>query len=170
MNVSEEEVLDATCLRAFRLATDGGRVCLSQEDYKVAVLELFGYKPSKYEVEHVWREVTRRVGSSMESEQEIEGKGPFQDPDDRGLGLERFVSIMKDRLKGRDKDELVHKMFTALDVTQSGFLTEAVCQAAFKQVVPHMKSHVFQLLFQEVDNDGDGRLSYRDFELLMKKI
>lgn len=168
MDVEEVEVLKADCVRAFKQATREGQTCLCPEDYKVAVLELLGYKPSKYEVENVWAVATGK-GAIMEPETACNvGAEGVAVENFGGLDLEGFVSIMLERLRGRDKDEVVQEVFMALDVTQRGFLTEVECLAAFKQVVPNMNKEVVRGLFQEVDCNGDGRLSYRDFELVMK--
>lgn len=166
-NFEDEEVLRADCVRAFKQATKEGQARLSREDYKVAILELLGYKPSKYEVENVWEATGRGVAITEALEPETAGvAGDIWNVG--GLSLDEFVSIMIYRLRGRDKDELVHEVFTALDVTQRGFLTEVECLAAFKQVAPSMKKDVVKALFMEVDSNGDGRLSYKDFELMMK--
>lgn len=156
-DVERDEMLKTECVRAFKQATRDGQSCLTPEDYKVAVLELLGYKPSKYEVENVWAfgGVATPAGNYCE---------------DVGLDIERFTSIMLKRLKERDKDELVREVYMALDVTQRGFLTEVECIAAFKQVLPSIKKEVVRGLFQEVDINGDGKLSYRDFELMMKSL
>ena len=138
----------ADCVRAFRNATKKGQEYLNREDYKVAVLELLGYKPSKYELSSVW--------NSSAADQE-----------GAGLGLEAFVSIMMRRLKHKDRSELVREVFVALDMGQRGFLTESDCFKAFQQVAPQLRQERVCALFAEVDSDGDGRVSYRDFEIMM---
>lgn len=148
----EDEALRQKCVRAFRSAARNKQDQLAQEDYKVAVLELLGYKPSKYEVSSVW---TSCLGEAAHQ------KGA-------GLELEAFVSIMSNRLKQKDENELIREVFVALDVSQRGFLTQRECLAAFEQVAPHLQKEVVRELFDEVDCDGDGRVSYRDFEIMMK--
>ena len=151
--VKMQQEFKSNCVRAFRNATqkDG----LTPEDYKVAVLELLGYKPSKYEVASVW-ETYVGVASSHK------GVGLLQ--------LENFVSIMLERLQQKDKNELVREIFMTMDRTQRGFLTEADCLAVFGRVAPTLRKEVVKVLFEEVDSDGDGRISYRDFEIMMKSI
>ena len=163
---SREEVLKADCARAFNQAIKEGQTHLSPEDYKIAVLELLGYKPSKFEVENVWATAGRGVAIT---EPETAGYGDEAEYAG-GLSYEEFLYVMLDRLRCKDKDELVHEVFMALDMTQRGFLTEVECLAAFKQVAPSIKKDVVKVLFQEVDSNGDGRVSYKDFELLMKSL
>lgn len=147
----EDQEVRVSCERAFRNATRNGQAYLTREDYKVAVLELLGYKPSKYELSSVW---TTCLGEAAEEE-------------GAGLGLETFVSIMMERLKQKDENELIREVFVALDVCQRGFLTEKECLAAFEQVAPQLRKEVVREMFAEVDSDGDGRVSYRDFEIMM---
>lgn len=142
-----DETLRADCVRAFRNATKEGQEQLYPEDYKVAVLELLGYKPSKYEVSSVWKNA----------------KG-------EGLGLEAFVSLMMRRLQQKDGSELVREVFVALDAGQRGFITESDCLKAFKEVVPQLRQERVCALFQEVDYDRDGKVSYRDFEIMMNSL
>ena len=42
------------------------------------------------------------------------------------------------------------------------------CRAAFKSVAPHVSDEVLEGFFSEVDSNSDGRVTYRDFELMMK--
>lgn len=150
----DEETLRADCVKAFRNATQTGQEKLSREDYKVAVLELLGYKPSKYEIASVWNS----IGGGAEEE---EGAG---------LGLDSFVSMMMRRLQEKDRSELVREIFVTLDAHQRGFLTEQDCLAAFKQVAPQLQQERVRALFREVDSNLDGRVSYRDFEIMMNAL
>ena len=43
------------CERAYDAADENQKGYLTPEDYKVGVLSLLGYKPSKYEVATVWQ-------------------------------------------------------------------------------------------------------------------
>lgn len=144
----EDEVdLRLKCDKAFQNAAKIGQNYLTPEDYKVAVLELLGYKPSKYEISSVW---------SAHSQ----GKA--------GLEREQFVTLMLERLLQKDQDELLREMFVTLDITGRGFVTEQDCRAAFGHIVPHMQSEVIRNMFEELDVDRDGRVSYKDFEIMMK--
>ena len=69
----------ADCKAAFQAADEDGKGYLSEEDYKVAVLSLLGFKPSKYEVATVWRSHCARERA--------------------GLGRNAFISLMIPRLR-----------------------------------------------------------------------
>ncbi len=140
------------CERAFKNASEG-QDRLTPEDYKVAVLELLGYKPSKYEVSMVWERCV--------------GVAPSFSP---GLKLDTFVAIMSERLQQRDQSELIREVFLTMDTSQRGFLTESDCLDAFEHVVPSLRKEVARDMFREADCNNDGRISYKDFEIMMKSV
>lgn len=135
--------------KVFQSADEEGKGHLTEEDYKVAVIQLLGYKPSKHEIENVWRE----VGSEGE-----------------GLTLKQFTDLLLPRLLQRDSSEVIRQMFLAFDRFCHGFISLDDCRAAFKKIVPHMSDKRVESFFQEIDTDLDGRVSYRDFELMTKYL
>ena len=138
------EKLRLECSRAFREARAGGGG-LSREDYKVASLSLLGYKPSKREVASVWG----RLGAEEMKEEEL-------------------VSTMLPRLLSQDQDDFIRQVFLAMDTHCHGYLTLLDCQTVFGQVAPHVGGAELRRLFREVDSNSDGRVSCRDFELLLR--
>lgn len=97
---------------AFSAADEGNKGYLTKEDYKVAVINLSGYKPSKYEVDTAWRGA--RQGE--------------------GLTLSQFVELMLPRLKEKDISEEIRKIFMAFDRFCHGFISLEDCIAAFNKV------------------------------------
>ena len=139
------------CAKAFENADSDDKGFLTQEDYKVAVLELLGYKPSKYELDTLWTEHVSCHGDG-----------------DTGLSKELFMSSMLKRLMQKDVDELIRQVFVSFDVHLNGFLTLESCIRVFHEVAPLVKDKQIEKWFHEVDSDNDGRVTYRDFELMMK--
>ena len=39
---------------------------------------------------------------------------------------------------------------------------------AVSHIAPHLPTHTIELSFRELDRDGDRRVSYKDFEFMMK--
>ncbi|XP_060612882.2 EF-hand calcium-binding domain-containing protein 11 isoform X3 [Anolis sagrei] len=98
--------------KVFEACDEDKKGYLSREDYKVAVVMLFGYKPSKTE-----------VNSAMAS--------------------------VKQNQSGK------------------GFLSLEDLRKAFNIVAPKLPERTIVEVFREVDQDSDGHISYRDFELAM---
>nr|XP_060612882.1 EF-hand calcium-binding domain-containing protein 11 isoform X3 [Anolis sagrei ordinatus] len=98
--------------KVFEACDEDKKGYLSREDYKVAVVMLFGYKPSKME-----------VNSAMAS--------------------------VKQNQSGK------------------GFLSLEDLRKAFNIVAPKLPERTIVEVFREVDQDSDGHISYKDFELAM---
>ncbi|XP_053380866.1 EF-hand calcium-binding domain-containing protein 11-like [Mercenaria mercenaria] len=93
-----------------------------------------------------------------------------EDIDDqvKGMTQERFVSCMKEKLASQDEDEEIRHTFMAFDIQCRGFLTLDDVKKVFSKVAPHVPEQTVHSAFREIDQDGDGRVSYKDFEFLMK--
>lgn len=135
---------------AFQNADRESKGFLTREDYKVAVIEVLGYKPSRYELDSVWRAYAGCHGN------------------EEGLSKDAFVSIMTKRLEQKDVDEMIRQVFVSFDVHLNSFLTLEGCKRVFGEVVPLIKAEQIERWFQEADSNNDGRITYRDFELMMK--
>lgn len=159
----ELECAEKDCQQAFRNADEEGKGYLTQSDYKVAVLELCGYKPSSYEISAVWS----KLNPAPAGQSDVTSGSR-----DRVTGLDQsaFVSMMVERLTQKDKDELIRQIFIAFDASLRGFITVADCVQAFKEVAPHISEKLTERWFSEVDSDYDGRVTFRDFEMMMKSF
>ena len=140
-----DEALKRDCERAYYAADEGDKGYLTPEDYKVAVVSLLGYKPSKYEIGSMWKHCT-------------------------GDGMTRatFVELMVERLKQQDSNELIRQVFLTFDTHCQGFITLENCRGAFRKVAPHIADTEVEAFFAEIDSNCDGKISYRDFEIMMK--
>lgn len=86
---------------------------LSREDYKAAIIQLFGYKPSKYELAKIWSEEVK---------------------EEKGLDLDQFKKLILPRLTQRDPSEHIRQIFLAFDRFCHGFISLDDCKAAFRKV------------------------------------
>ncbi|XP_055028108.2 EF-hand calcium-binding domain-containing protein 11 isoform X4 [Misgurnus anguillicaudatus] len=96
----------------------GRKGYLSREDLKVAVVMLFGYKPSKSETDML-----------MES-------GFYKDWP--GVPLNQFTSLMGWKMSAEDPYEKMRQIFSAFDFHCRGFLKLEDFKSAFKRVAPHL--------------------------------
>uniref|UniRef100_A0A8D0H4P2 EF-hand calcium binding domain 11 n=1 Tax=Sphenodon punctatus TaxID=8508 RepID=A0A8D0H4P2_SPHPU len=119
---------------------------LSREDFKVAVVILFGYKPSKVEVDSV-----------MASAQ----------PNNSGISIEMFLNLMNTKKAAQLYHSEMRQIFTAFDMQCKGFLTLEDFRKAFSIVVPKLPERIILEAFREVDQDSDGLVGFREFESAM---
>ena len=120
---------------------------LTKDELKLAVVELFGYKPCKYEVNEI---LSKEANIST------------------GISRELFIDVMKSKLSNQDPNDEIRQLFLACDTRCRGFITFEDAKNIFQQTAPFVKCFDFQRMFEEVDRDNDGRVSYRDFEHMMK--
>ena len=127
----------------------GGKGYLNREDVVVAHAMMFGRKPTKYELSEL-------LGSDSDEQRQLK------------LDVKQFEEIFRSRTNAIDEDEEIRNMFMAFDANSKGFLTLEDLQRVFHSVAPSIPEHSVQATFKEVDRYSDGRLSYRDFEFVMK--
>ncbi|XP_078090592.1 EF-hand calcium-binding domain-containing protein 11 isoform X2 [Mustelus asterias] len=125
----------------------GQKGFLSREDLKVAVVAIFGYKPSKVETDMMMAAV-------------LESHLP-------GLSLEQFTNLMSRKLAVQDRYDETRQIFSAFDARCRGFLTLEDFKRGFADVAPHLPEQTVLETFREVDRDLDGHVSFKDFEIVM---
>ncbi|XP_066854416.1 EF-hand calcium-binding domain-containing protein 11 [Anser cygnoides] len=107
-------------LEVFEVCDEDNKGCLSREDFKVAGVLLFGYKPSKVYI------------------------------------LLSFIDSELSTVKVKPSE------------TVRGFLTFKGFKKTFNSVSPKLSKRIVPEAFREVDQDSDGRISFKDFESAMK--
>ncbi|XP_049319825.1 EF-hand calcium-binding domain-containing protein 11 isoform X2 [Astyanax mexicanus] len=105
---------------------------LSREDLKIAVVMLFGYKPSKSETS-----MMIQAGAV---------------PDCPGVPLERFVSLMGRKLSAEDPYEKTRHVFSAFDVHCRGFLKLEDFKSVFARVAPRLPDRTVLEAFRSTKN------------------
>ncbi|KAL9972221.1 hypothetical protein ACROYT_G018487 [Oculina patagonica] len=176
-HITEEKLCQI--VETFHNADEGKKGHLTNEDLKVAFVALFGYKPSKNEVEQLMAKTqtqqtvslaSSRLPSSQPLTKKSEDSRTEQNPDATyvGMSLEHFTEIAKAKILAEDSDDEIRQMFIAFDVMCRGFITLDIAKRVFQQVAPFLDSVTVEKLFREADMDRDGRVSYRDFEFIMK--
>ena len=155
----------------FYSADEGKKGFLTSEDLKVAFVSLFGYKPLKSEVEQL---MTKKAQEITGSEQ-LPGNQPLTKRGaeashlpQTGMTLQHFTEVAKIKILTEDTDDEIRQMFLAFDTMCQGFITLDIAKKVFLQVAPFLDSVTVEKLFREADMDRDGRVSYRDFEFIMK--
>ncbi|XP_077179574.1 EF-hand calcium-binding domain-containing protein 11 isoform X7 [Paroedura picta] len=114
--------------KAFEACDEGNKGYLNREDYKVAVVMLFGYKPSKMEVDSV-----------MASVQESQS----------GISLDKFLNLMSTKKTAQLYHSEARHLFTAFDMQCKGFLSLSDFQRAFRIVAPKLPERTIVEAFRK---------------------
>nr|XP_054386364.1 EF-hand calcium-binding domain-containing protein 11 isoform X6 [Pongo abelii] len=116
-------------VEVFKACDEDHKGYLSREDFKTAVVMLFGYKPSKIEVDSVMSSIN---------------------PNTSGILLEGFLNTVRKKKEAQRYQNEVRHIFTAFDTYYRGFLTLEDFKKAFRQVAPKLPERtvleVFRLL------------------------
>ncbi|CAH3193153.1 unnamed protein product [Porites evermanni] len=161
--ITEEKLCQIA--ETFHNADEEKKGFLTSEDLKVAFVSLFGYKPSKSEVQQLMAKF-QKPGSSINDQ--LPGSSKTFVNTQTGMTLENFTEIAKIKILAEDTDDEIRQMFIAFDTKCQGFITLDIAKKIFLQVAPFLDSVTVEKLFREADTDRDGRVSYRDFEFIMK--
>ncbi|XP_006986924.1 EF-hand calcium-binding domain-containing protein 11 isoform X1 [Peromyscus maniculatus bairdii] len=133
-------------VEVFKACDEDNKGYLSREDFKVAIVMLFGYKPSKIEADSVMSAVN---------------------PNTSGISLEGFLNVVKRKKEAQLYRSEIRHIFTAFDMHYRGFLTLEDFNRAFSRVAPKLPARTVLEVFREADRDSDGHVSFRDFEYAM---
>ncbi|KAG8449062.1 hypothetical protein GDO86_015933 [Hymenochirus boettgeri] len=148
-SLAEPRVSDSdrkTFLKVFHSCDEDHKGYLSKEDLKVAIVMLFGYKPTKIEVDTIFSSLLPKAA---------------------GVTSDEFLKIMSLKKSARVIFDDHRHIFSVFDVHCRGFLSFEDFKRAFKQVAPHLSQQIVTEAFREVDQDADGLVCYKDFELVM---
>ena len=124
----------------------GRKAHLDAQDMKLAWLDCFAHCPSKHDV--------RRMCATM-------GVDPQR------VTLKDFSRVVTPRLLQRDVDYEFRNMFKAIDRRGAGFITVADLEATFSTLGVMLPEQTVADIFAEADADGDGRVTFREFERLL---
>ena len=114
-------------VKVFKACDEDNKGYLSREDFKVAIVMLFGYKPSKIEADAVMSSVN---------------------PNTSGVSLEGFLSAVKRKKEARLYRNEIRQIFTAFDVHYRGFLTLEDFKRAFSRVAPKLPARTVLEVFR----------------------
>ncbi|XP_068110668.1 EF-hand calcium-binding domain-containing protein 11 isoform X2 [Hyperolius riggenbachi] len=110
---------DGSFLRVFQACDGGKKGFLNREDLKVAVVMLFGYKPSKIEVDSMFSSVSKSGG----------------------IAAEEFLALMSVKRSAQLHFGEQRAIFSVFDTHCRGFLNVEDFKRAFKRVAPHIPEH-----------------------------
>nr|XP_042116973.1 EF-hand calcium-binding domain-containing protein 11 isoform X2 [Peromyscus maniculatus bairdii] len=114
-------------VEVFKACDEDNKGYLSREDFKVAIVMLFGYKPSKIEADSVMSAVN---------------------PNTSGISLEGFLNVVKRKKEAQLYRSEIRHIFTAFDMHYRGFLTLEDFNRAFSRVAPKLPARTVLEVFR----------------------
>ncbi|XP_059579150.1 EF-hand calcium-binding domain-containing protein 11 isoform X3 [Alligator mississippiensis] len=124
--------------RVFAACDEDSKGYLSREDFKVAVVMLFGYKPSKVEVNSVMASLQQK---------------------NSGVLLEEFLNLMTTKKSAQLYHSEIRQIFTAFDMQCRGFLTLEDFKKAFDSIAPKLPKRIIIEAFRN-SNQHDTPVVY----------
>ncbi|XP_057398236.1 EF-hand calcium-binding domain-containing protein 11-like isoform X11 [Balaenoptera acutorostrata] len=124
-------------VEVFKACDEENKGCLSRENFKVAVVMLFGYKPSKIEADAVMSSV---------------------DPNTSGILLKEFLDIVRKKKEAQLYRNEIRHIFTAFDRHYRGYLTLEDFKKAFKQVAPKLSERIILEVFSDEETIAKSKL------------
>ncbi len=146
--------------KSFEFASQSKRGWLNRDDLKVALVAALGYKPSKYEIDGIMQ----KHGKSR-----AEFSGEFENSDEIVLDFPTYKVVILEKMKHWDLDEEVRETFQLLDARCKGFIEYSDFEKVVRKFLPNQDAVNIKKMFSEADRDGDGRVSFRDFQLVMQQ-
>ncbi|XP_047396049.1 EF-hand calcium-binding domain-containing protein 11 isoform X2 [Sciurus carolinensis] len=116
-------------VEVFKACDEDNKGYLSREDFKVAFVMLFGYKPSKIEADSVMSSINSSTS---------------------GVSLEEFLNIVRKKKEVQLYRNEIRHIFTAFDVHYRGFLTLEDFKRAFRQVAPKLPERTVLEVFSTI--------------------
>ena len=121
---------------------------LTRRQLKLAVIAVFGYKPSSTE--------TRRLVDSSVFDEDV-------GVEKEAVSLAGFLSFCQRRQAREDSSLETRRVFNALDQEARGFLTAEDVVSACQRVAPGLTEERIKAVVAEVDVSGHGRIALGDF-------
>ncbi|KAM7109340.1 LOW QUALITY PROTEIN: EF-hand calcium-binding domain-containing protein 11 [Ciconia maguari] len=147
---------------------DEGKGYLSEE-FKVAVVKLFGYKPSSVMPELLsWLKDFQWNLHNPPQPTTVLSKDKWKCVSQLAARKACFLNLMSAKKAVQLYSNETRQIFTAFDVQDRGFLTFEDFKKAFNSVSPKLSERIIVEAFREVDQDSDGCMSFKEFESAMK--
>ena len=174
-------------LKVFKYADAQNNGYLSKEELKIAMLCIFGFKLSKVETSYLLEKYGRTlddkdaryidIGKTVINKESLSLNNKYNNVECSDSGTselvvykDEFIDLVNARMAHYDIDDEIREIFQCIDVKRKGFIDMEDFTKAVRLKMKHIDGVRIERLFKEVDTDLDGRVSYRDFQLMMKYI
>ncbi|KAG4097637.1 EF-hand [Neocallimastix lanati (nom. inval.)] len=134
--------------KIFNYADQESKGYLTKNDFKIAYIALWGYRPTKYEISV------------------IKDNWPF---DKKCVNFEVFCNLMADKYYFQSRDSRINQAFIAMDNEYQGYITLEKYLKIIEKIAPFINKTMAVRCFFEIDKKKKGKINYKEFENLMSK-
>lgn len=104
---------------------------------------------------------TEKELREMIAEIDLDGSG--------GVGFDEFVVLMISHLKDVDTESEIRQAFNVFDRNGDGFITADELRYAMLNLGEPLTDEEVEEMIREADLDGDGKINYEEFVIMMTK-
>ena len=94
----------------------------------------------------------------------------IQEVDDDGNGnceFDEFLLLMSKKINEGQMDEEMMEAFKTFDDKNKGYIEKKDLKRVLKLYNENLSEQELELMFKETDADGDGKINFKDFILMM---
>jgi Ca2+-binding EF-hand superfamily protein len=109
----------------------------------------------------------RKLGQNPSEKDLSEMIRSVDDNGDMEIDFEEFLLLMKSRIGTRDPEQELKDAFAVFDTDNSGSIDRKELKRLMKKLGQALSEAELDAMMDEVDENGDGEISFEEFKALM---
>lgn len=114
------------------------------------------------------QQVMRKLGQNPTEAELIEMISSVDDNGDHEIDFPEFLLLMKSRIGERDPEKELLDAFAVFDTDGSGSIDRKELKRLMKKLGQTLTEGELDAMMEEVDENGDGEISFEEFKALMQ--
>ena len=110
----------------------------------------------------------RKLGQNPSEAELIEMISSVDDNGDHEIDFNEFLILMKSRIGERDPEKELRDAFAVFDTDKSGSIDRKELKRLMKKLGQTLTEGELDAMMDEVDENGDGEISFEEFKALMQ--
>ena len=87
---------------------------------------------------------------------------------DGTIDFDEFLTMMSKRMTNKDEDEEIREAFRVFDQDGNGYITSEELEAVMIKLGENLTKDELTAMMIEADLDGDGRIDFDEFVVMMR--
>jgi Ca2+-binding EF-hand superfamily protein len=114
------------------------------------------------------QQVMRKLGQNPTEKDLLEMIKSVDDNGDHEIDFEEFLILMKSRIGTLDPEQELRDAFAVFDTDGSGAIDRKELKRLMKKLGQALSEAEIDAMMNEVDENGDGEISFEEFKALMQ--